>query len=84
MTLVMHYPKVEDPDLGERFAVLARRSGASVFGAAAAICKDINGKEIHYQTMEEAEAEAARLNEWVKSANVRYSAVSLAGIWGAL
>lgn len=61
----------------ERFAVLARRSGASVFGAAAAICKGTDGREIHYGTMEEAEAEAARLNERVRSPNVRYSAVKL-------
>ena len=56
------------------YAIEARRSGR-VCGAAVALNKDRNRNVIYYDTMEEAQAEASRINEQTVSFYVSYRAV---------
>lgn len=57
------------------FAILARRSGDSIFGAAEALCKGKDGEVVTYETFEDADAAATLLNDRVSSPNVSYRAV---------
>lgn len=55
----------------KRYGVWAVRSGASMFGAAEAWCKE-NGEPVTFPTMEQAAQYAKEMNEFMRSANVHY------------
>lgn len=56
-----------------KFGVMAYRSNLSMFGSASAWCKH-DGKEMEFDTIEEARKEANRLNAKATSVAVSYQA----------
>lgn len=56
------------------YVVWCQRSANSILGAAAAPMKS-NGKVVEFPTLEDARAEAERLNRETTSRNVSYSAL---------
>jgi hypothetical protein len=60
-------------DTPKQWAILARRSSGSVFGAASAWCKS-NGEIMTFATHAEAAAKAADYNARTVSGNVSYVA----------
>lgn len=55
-----------------KWRIKAYRSSLSIFGAAQAWLKDINGQVIEFETVEQAIAEAGRLNRELSTSNVNY------------